>query len=386
MALAFRTLQRLDRAVALGVLGALLHAVVGMGEARAAVITPPAGDGDSMDGLVRPVGGGLMGCDDPEIGIFAGGALFGQKVIIDFGDDELDFDLYDDDGDLLLEATIEVDAEDVLVLAAVDTMDDDSLAMGALACDYGTRSGGAPFDYTAYDPPFASAPVTLSVGDRVVCEAELDFPFWIASGYLPDPDDPNDTIEERYLWTSAGQGDWDAYQFDGDAFDNAVPQEFLDFLEEFGWLDPDTGDFISPVIDCTTAPAVVAPVSMLALVCEPGVVSPGSVVTCSVSGGDPGIEILWRASASPAFAGAGVRLDAQGRGSFSFRVPASVGAGPVLVELVGWDRTATVTLAGSLVPSRVPAGEGMPVGGVALVGLGLLGVAGWLGRRSVLEG
>jgi len=34
----------------------------------------------------------------------------------------------------------------------------------------------------------------------------------------------------------------------------------------------------------------------------------------------------------------------------------------------------------------VPAGEGMPVGGVALVGLGLLGVAGWLGRRSVLEG
>jgi hypothetical protein len=125
-------------------------------------------------------------------------------------------------------------------------------------------------------------------------------------------------------------------------------------------------------------------VSTLALVCEPGTVPPGALVTCTVTGGDPSIDILWRASGSPAFAGQGVTLDANGSGTFTFRVPTSMAPGAVLVELVEWDRAATVMVTGSVLPSRIPAGEGVPAGRATLFGLGLLGVAALIGRRAML--
>jgi len=103
--------------------------------------------------------------------------------------------------------------------------------------------------------------------------------------------------------------------------------------------------------------------SPIALSCSPDPVVAGGVVTCLVTGGDPNVEILWRASYNPAFAGQAVTLDAEGNGSFSFVAPAAALGLPVTVELVEWDRTAVVTVGGP-VPASVPAGEGQ--GGLAL--------------------
>lgn len=107
----------------------------------------------------------------------------------------------------------------------------------------------------------------------------------------------------------------------------------------------------------------VAAVSRLALACAPDVVPVGGTVTCEVSGGDPNIDIQWRASYDPTFADAGVTLDAQGAGSFSFVAPVAALGQPVTVELVEWDRTDVVEVGGP-VPASVPAGEGR--GGPAL--------------------
>jgi hypothetical protein len=108
----------------------------------------------------------------------------------------------------------------------------------------------------------------------------------------------------------------------------------------------------------------------MTLSCSPDPVAVGAVVTCVVEKGDPNVEILWRASYNPAFAGQGVKLDAEGRGSFSFVAPAAALGLPVTVELVEWDRTAVVMVGGP-VPVSVPAGEGP----VVPVGLLLFGVA-----------
>jgi len=57
--------------------------------------------------------------------------------------------------------------------------------------------------------------------------------------------------------------------------------------------------------------------------CSPSEVQVGASETCTVTGGDPGIDILWCAAHNPVFAGAGVTLDAAGSGQFSFVVPAA---------------------------------------------------------------
>jgi len=130
------------------------------------------------------------------------------------------------------------------------------------------------------------------------------------------------------------------------------------------------------------AEPVVDPVNPMTLSCSPDPVAVGAVVTCVIEKGDPGIEILWRASYNPAFAGQGVKLDAEGNGSFSFVAPAAALGLPVTVELVEWDRSAVVTVGGP-VPASVPAGEGeggLPLG-LALGGLVVLAGASRL-RRS----
>jgi hypothetical protein len=114
----------------------------------------------------------------------------------------------------------------------------------------------------------------------------------------------------------------------------------------------------------------------MTLSCSPDPVAVGEVVTCVVEKGDPNVKILWRASYNPAFAGQGVKLDAEGNGSFSFVAPAAALGLPVTVELVEWDRTAVVTVGGP-VPASIPAGEGqggLPLG-VTLGGLLALGGA-----------
>jgi hypothetical protein len=112
--------------------------------------------------------------------------------------------------------------------------------------------------------------------------------------------------------------------------------------------------------------------------CTPaaGAITVGTEVTCTVTGGDPGSEILWRAAINPVIAEAGVTLDADGTGTFAFTVPSSALGAALTVELVAW--TAPVALgvvdAGGLVPTRVPAGEGPRPGGEALALVGLLAV------------
>jgi len=109
---------------------------------------------------------------------------------------------------------------------------------------------------------------------------------------------------------------------------------------------------------CAEPVAAPAPVSGPSLACVPAVLSPGRSVTCTVSGADAGIEILWRAAFNPVFAEAGVSIGADGTGTFAFIVPAAALGSPVTVELVDWSAPTVVGTASGPVPSSVPSGEG----------------------------
>jgi len=117
----------------------------------------------------------------------------------------------------------------------------------------------------------------------------------------------------------------------------------------------------------------------------PATITVGTEVTCTITGGDPGIDILWRAVVNPVIAEAGVTLDSDGRGEFSFTVPALADGEELRVELVGW--TAPVSLgvvgaAGGPVPTAVPAGDG---GVGALVGVaGIAGATATVGLLALL--
>jgi hypothetical protein len=120
------------------------------------------------------------------------------------------------------------------------------------------------------------------------------------------------------------------------------------------------------------APSAVAPGTSIALACTPETVRVGQSVTCTVTGGDPGIDILWRAAYSPVFAEAGVTLDDSGTGQFSFVVPTAALGQEVTVELVEWLPPLSLGVVGGPVPSSVPSGEG-PVPVWPLVMLALAG-------------
>jgi MYXO-CTERM domain-containing protein len=121
------------------------------------------------------------------------------------------------------------------------------------------------------------------------------------------------------------------------------------------------------------APAAVVPPSVSCAPLSPAV---GTTITCRVSRGDPGIDILWRAAYNPVFAEAGVTLDASGSGEFSFVVPAAALGEELTVELVEWLGPVSLGVVGGPVPSSVPSGGGpVPVwslGLLALAGIGLL--------------
>ncbi len=98
----------------------------------------------------------------------------------------------------------------------------------------------------------------------------------------------------------------------------------------------------------------------------------GAETTCTVTGGDPGIDILWRAAYNPVFAGQGVTLDADGVGTFAFTVPAAALGQVVTVELVEWLAPVSLGVVGGPVPTSVPSGGG-PVPVWSLVMLALAG-------------
>ena len=118
--------------------------------------------------------------------------------------------------------------------------------------------------------------------------------------------------------------------------------------------------------------------------CVPSSLVVGSSVTCAVSGGDPGIDILWRAAYNPVFAEAGVTLDDSGAGEFSFTVPAAALGRDVTVELVEWLAPVSLGVVAGPVPMSVPSGGGpMPVW--PLVALVLIGGS-VLRRRPSTQG
>ncbi len=117
------------------------------------------------------------------------------------------------------------------------------------------------------------------------------------------------------------------------------------------------GPCVEPVVAPTPTPAP-APASGPTLACLPVVPAAGDLVTCMVSGADADMEILWRAAYNPVFAGAGVRIGADGTGTFSFDVPVAALGEELRVELVGWTAPMPMGVVGGPVPSSIPAGEG----------------------------
>jgi hypothetical protein len=135
----------------------------------------------------------------------------------------------------------------------------------------------------------------------------------------------------------------------------------------------------------TAAPRPVT--SSVTVACRPDPVRAGELITCDVTGGDPGIDILWRASIDGAFAEAGVTLDRDGSGTFTFRAPQDADGRTILVELVEWDASDSVGVIGSALPARIPAGEG-PGGrpAAAVLFTVAFAMAVLLGRRITVEG
>jgi hypothetical protein len=104
-----------------------------------------------------------------------------------------------------------------------------------------------------------------------------------------------------------------------------------------------------------------------------------------VTGGPANFEILWNASFNGPFAGTGVMLDGQGRGTFTFIAPRAAAGQSVSVVLVDWTRPISVGVTSSTVPARIPAGEGgVPLS--LLFGVLVLAGAGLVARRMVTTG
>lgn len=127
----------------------------------------------------------------------------------------------------------------------------------------------------------------------------------------------------------------------------------------------------SPDAEDESGPEEAVATVQLALDCRPDPVVAGSEITCDVSGGDAGIDILWRASVGDPFAERGVTLDDGGRGTFRLVAPSDAAGSSVLVELVDWGVDDRVAVVAAPVPSAVPAGDApspsVPRGLLALV-------------------
>jgi hypothetical protein len=134
-----------------------------------------------------------------------------------------------------------------------------------------------------------------------------------------------------------------------------------------------------PVVQAAKAAAAAAP-SGPSLACTPDPVAPGAEVTCTVTSGPPGGDILWRAAIGERVVGSlGVTMDDDGVGSFSFRAPSDAAGAGIGVELVDWGVETSVAVSGGPVPTRVDAGAGglradalvlLLAGFVALIGIG----------------
>jgi hypothetical protein len=125
--------------------------------------------------------------------------------------------------------------------------------------------------------------------------------------------------------------------------------------------------------------------AQVAVSCAPLPLQVGTAVTCTVTDGDAGVEILWRAASNPVFASEGVTLDSSGSGSFGFVVPAAALGQVITVELVEWAAPVSLGVVGGPVPSSVPSGGG-PASVWTLLVMVLLGFMGVVTvRRETLR-
>jgi hypothetical protein len=334
--------RRVQSALGLALVGALLLLSVATGEARAATVPPrPSGDGDTggLDDLLL-VGIELVDCD----GLYGTG-----KAVLDLG---VPARIEDPDD---AAATVSNPEFEDLQSAVRDAFQDDGFIVPAFRA--------VPLIELVENHPaeFGSLAATTTGSELVILvttcvEGVTVFPAAIVSAVA---------VPVVGLGTCTGE----VPLVDADDLDIFVEIELLlaAAADPLGCGEPaDPAD-----------PAVTPVPSALTLSCEPTVVTVGQQVTCEVSGGDPNATMLWSASTSPAFAGQGVTLGPDGRGGFAFTVPASAGGRVITVELVGWSRSALVQVAGApLVPTGVPAGEGNgPLRGSLLVAAGLLSMA-----------
>lgn len=361
-----------QRVVALSVVGALLLIAVATGDAEAMMLGPQGdgdgdGDGEDADGID---GLTIVASTPTCSGLYGVG-----KTVIDLGVPLVISDPDDDSREMLnpvFEAALATASRfDLDDITYAEKHGRTSVIFYVEVCveGLGPTPPGLFKDFTA---PFELAFNIDTADEGVACSGDLHMAIWAT----PETVEGDGSFGEELVrepgptWGYAGPT--------ADALSvNAMEEAAFALVAEAAKAD---------VLDCTgsTSTVAAAPVSRLGLSCEPTVASVGQRITCEVTGGDPNATILWSASASPAFAGQGVTLDADGGGSFVFVVPASARGRAITVELVEWDRSALVQVAGAaIVPSSVPAGEGSgPQRGLLLVGVALLSAAGVRSRRG----
>jgi hypothetical protein len=360
--------RRAESAVILTVAGALLLLSVATSEARAATVTPVPSGGEDADGID---GFTFVGAAPTCSGLYGVG-----KVVIDLGVPAEIEDPEDASATIVnpaFAAALMSASTDSLFLfdatpSPVKGSETSVFLNSVIMCAHDVGPDDLD-DFATFDAPFEVA-LDIDTGD-VACSGDLHMGVWFTPDTFEDGPGSGEALVQASgrTWAYFMVGDEE-----GDALDTT--------------LELTAAAALADVLDCTRSTST-APVSRLALACEPTVVSVGQRVTCQVTGGDPNVTILWSASASPAFAGQGVTLGADGRGSFSFVVPASALGRAVTVELEGWGRSTLVQVAGTaIVPSSVPAGEGSgPQRGLLLAGVALLSAALVRSRRGrgVLE-
>jgi len=263
------------------------------------------------------------------------------------------------------------------------------------ACEFtpssATVSPLAPASYSmsvmSTDPGYTDGD-SIFVRERFTLDGEVQFGGWYTTLLASDDgqfvfDDQRDG--QVWVWEIAAVDD----TFD-DAGGMAAPDyntgaNFGDVLCSFTFTYGDVASGDGP----TSTPAGPTPAgSDVGLTCAPLSAPVGATVTCTVTGGDAGVSMLWRAMYNPVFVEAGVTLGADGTGTFSFVVPAAARGQEVMVELVEWTAPVSIGVAGggSLVPTSVPAGEGpdAPIVPLAVTVASAL-VAGMVVRRWAVE-
>jgi hypothetical protein len=96
----------------------------------------------------------------------------------------------------------------------------------------------------------------------------------------------------------------------------------------------------------------------LTLTCDPSTPVAGGALVCRMSGGDPDVDILWRAAVGSDVIEGVVRTTGDGSGEFRVDLPRGSAGEAVSVELVAWLAPLELGTVRDLIPTEVPAGSG----------------------------